>query len=331
MGREAKKIMSIFPTILAIAWLMGVFYLLALFIAWIIRLTRKEYDVSKQSIEYKKKGEYEMHGYGILIEGREIEGENYHRERSEIHPVFKYLREPENYMPILVNMMLDMIGCYQFPDLRHESEHMKARKRFLTNEACEEMFGDYRRRDENKYYALENNYYIFKETCIVASCSAILGGDKKLYDYCMKVYDAAVFGFQNEDTERNKRIAYEHGMQFVPYLQYFISNHISDTNITRTARLGACFWKVAAYVWPDAFPEHDTSIERFMYEGTLPEILPVLKKSNELMMCANLPLVLTMIYDTLEDYFMELCPEAVSPRPPARESIRVRQGKRREG
>ena len=39
-----------------------------------------------------------MHGYGILIEGREVEGENYKRQPSEILPVFKYLREPENYM-----------------------------------------------------------------------------------------------------------------------------------------------------------------------------------------------------------------------------------------
>ena len=54
-------------------------------------------------------------------------------------------------MPILVNMMLDMIGCYQFPDLRHESEQMKARKRFLTNEACEEMFGHYKKEDENNF------------------------------------------------------------------------------------------------------------------------------------------------------------------------------------
>lgn len=139
----------------------------------------------------------------------------------------------------------------------------------------------------------------------------------------MKVYDAAMFGFQNEETERNKRIAYEHGMQFVPYLQYFISKHLSDTNITRTARLGACFWKVASYVWPGAFPEHDESVERFMYEGKLPEILSVLKESDELMMCADLPLVLTEIYDTIEDYFMELCPQAVSPRPPAYESLKI--------
>lgn len=266
--------------------------------------------------------------YGMLIEGKDIEGEpEYKRQSSEILPVFKYLREPENYMPILVNMMLDMIGCYQFPDLRHESEYMKLCKRFLTNEACEEMFGDYRNEDENKYYALESNYYIFKETCVVASCSAILGRDKKLHDYCMKVYDAAMFGFQNEDTERNKRIAYEHGMEFVPYLQYFISKHLSDTNITRTARLGACFWKVAADVWPGAFPEHDVRVERFMHEGKLPEILPVLRNSRELMMCANLPEVLSMIYDTLEDYFMELCPEAVSPRPPAYESVIFTRGK----
>ncbi len=39
------------------------------------------------------------------------------------------------------------------------------------------------------------------------------------------------------------------------------------------------------------------------------------------MMCANLPEVLSVIYDTLEDYFMELCPEAVSPRPPAYEKV----------
>ena len=37
-----------------------------------------------------------MHGYGILIEGREVEGENDKHQPSEILPVFKYLREPGN-------------------------------------------------------------------------------------------------------------------------------------------------------------------------------------------------------------------------------------------
>ena len=122
--------------------------------------------------------------YGILIEGRDIEGgPKPERIPSEILPVFKYLKEPENYMPILVNMMLDMIGCYQFPDLRHSSAHMKARRDFLTNGAFEESFGDLKRKSQEKYYALENNYYIFKETCVVASCSAILSGNKQLHDY----------------------------------------------------------------------------------------------------------------------------------------------------
>ena len=197
---------------------------------------------------------------------------------------------------------------------------MKARRKFLTNGAFEQSFGDIKSESEEKYYALENNYYIFKETCVAASCSAILGGDKKLHDYCMKTYDAAMFGFQNEDTERNKRIAYEHGMQFVPYLQYFIANHLSDNNMSRTVRLGACFWKVAAYVWPD-YVTHDDSLDRFMREGKLPEMLPILKKSNELMRCQNLPLVLLTIYDTLEDYFKYLCPDAVSDRPPAQETV----------
>lgn len=59
-----------------------------------------------------------MHEYGILVESKDITGAKTERKTSEIHPVFKYLKEPENYMPILMNMMLDMIGCYQFPDLR---------------------------------------------------------------------------------------------------------------------------------------------------------------------------------------------------------------------
>ena len=260
--------------------------------------------------------------YGILIEGKDVEGEQKpERIPSEILPVFKYLKEPENYMPILVNMMLDMIGCYQFPDLRHSSAHMKARRDFLTNGAFEESFGDLKRKSQEKYYALENNYYIFKETCVVASCSAILSGNKQLHDYCMNVYDAAMFGFQNEDTERNKRIAYEHGMQFIPYLQHFIANHLSDNNISRTVRLGACFWKVAAYVWSDYITEHDERLDKFMREGKLPEMLPALKNSDELMRCQRLPLVLLAIYDTLEDYFKFLCPEAVSERPAPQETV----------
>ena len=268
--------------------------------------------------------------YGILIESKDIEGEpKPQRTPSEILPVFKYLKEPENYMPILINMMLDMIGCYQFPDLRHSSSHMKERKAFLTNGAFEESFSDIKRESEEKYYALENNYYIFKETCVVASCSAILGGDKKLHDYCMKTYDAAMFGFQNEDTERNKRIAYEHGMQFVPYLQYFIANHLSDNNLSRSVRLGACFWKVAAYVWPDYITQHDERLDRFMYEGKLPEMLPVLKNSDELMRCQKLPLVLLAIYDTLEDYFKVLCPDAVSERSAPYETVRFTRGEKK--
>lgn len=266
--------------------------------------------------------------YGILIEGKDVEGApKPDRQPTEILPVFKYLKEPENYMPILVNMILDMIGCYQFPELRHSSAHMKARRDFLTNGAFENDFGDIRQSDEKQYYALENNYYIFKEACVVASCNAILGRDKRLHDYCMKVYDAAMFGFQNEDTERNKRIAYEHGMQFVPYLQYFVANYLSDNNISRTVRLGACFWKVAAYVWPDYITDHDERLDRFMHEGKLPDILPVLKKSYELMRCQHLPLVLLAIYDTLEDYFKFLCPDAVSPRAPAQETVIFRQGR----
>ncbi|MBR0186662.1 MAG: hypothetical protein IJQ24_11605 [Synergistaceae bacterium] len=265
--------------------------------------------------------------HGILIEGKGIAGAGRQTKRqpSEILPVFKYLKEPENYMPILINMMLDMIGCYQFPDLRLESEHMKARRKFLTNEAFESSFSEYRQ-DEKRYYALENNYYIFKEACVISSCDAILNRDKKLHSYCMKVYDAAMFGFQNEDTEQNKRSAYEYGMQFVPYLRYFIGKHLMDNNLSSTVRLGACFWKAAAAAW-DLFPEYDRNTERFMYEGKLPEILPVLKKSYELMCCQRLPAVLSVIYDTLEDYFKVLCPEAVSPRPPAFETVIFKQRK----
>ena len=58
-----------------------------------------------------------------------------------------------------------------------------------------------------------------------------------------------------------------------------------------------------------------------MYEGKLPEMLPVLKKSDELMRCQQLPLAPLTIYDTLEDYFTFLCPEAVAPRPPAQETV----------
>jgi len=158
----------------------------------------------------------------------------------------------------------------------------------------------------------------------MCSCHAILKKDKKLHDYCMKVYDAAMFGFQNEDTEQNKRSAYEYGMQFVPYLRHFIGKHLMDNNFSRTVRLGACFWKAATTAW-DLFPEHDKSIERFMYEGKLPEMLPVLKKSAGLQCCQRLPSVLSTIYDTLEDYFMYLCPEAVSPHPPAFETVKLTQ------
>ena len=262
--------------------------------------------------------------YGIIIEGRDMAGTTPEREPTEIHPVFKYLKEPENYMPILMNMMLDMIGCYQFPDLRLNSSHMKARQAFLTNGAFETSFSEYKRTDEQRYYALENNYYIFKEACVVCSCDAILKRDKKLHDYCMKVYDAAMFGFQNEDTEQNKRSAYEYGMQFIPYLRYFIGKHLMDNNLSSTVRLGACFWKAATKAW-NLFPEHDTSIERFMYEGKLPDMLPALKKSAELHCCQRLPRVLSEIYDTLEDYFKYLCPEAVSPRPPAYETVKFQQ------
>lgn len=78
---------------------------------------------------------------------------------------------------------------------------MKARRDFLTNGAFEGAFSDYRQRDEQKYYMLENNYYTFKEACIVCSCDAILKRDKKLHAYCMKVYDVAMFDSQNEDTK----------------------------------------------------------------------------------------------------------------------------------
>ena len=263
-----------------------------------------------------------MHGYGILIEGKNM-GSSGGRKRtpSEILPVFKYLKEHENYMPILINMILDMIGCYQFPELRSEESYMKERRQYLIDGAFKQSFGEYLQESENKYYALELNFWMLKETAVVASCSAILRGDKKLHDYCMKVYDAAMFGFQNEDTERNKHIAYEHGMQFIPYMQYFIGKHLSDNNISRTVRLGACFWKVAAYAWPELFPEHDVSIERFMYEGKLPEMFSVLKKSNTLKYCQQLPLVVLEIYDTLEDYFKFLCPQAVSPRPEPQETL----------
>ena len=120
--------------------------------------------------------------YGVLIEGTP----NLKQKPSSILPVFKYLKEPENYMPILINMILDMIGCYQFPDLRHKSAHMIARREFLTNKAFEQSFADIKSESEEKYYALENNYYTFKEVCVVASCSAILNGDKKLHDSCRK-------------------------------------------------------------------------------------------------------------------------------------------------
>ena len=263
--------------------------------------------------------------YGILIEGKDLEGTpKPERQPTEILPVFKYLKEPENYLPILMNMVLDMIGCYRFPELQHTSAHMKALTNFLTNKAFEEAFGDIKQTSENTYYALENNYYIFKETCVVASCSAILGRDKHLHDFCMKYYDAAMFGFQNEDTERNKHIAYEHGMQFVPYLQHFIANHLSDNNISRTVRLGACFWQVAARAYPD-YVTHDDTLDRFIYEGKLPEMLPVLQQSDELMRCQKLPLVLLAIYDTLEAYFNFLCPEAVALRPQAQQTVIFRQ------
>ncbi len=258
-----------------------------------------------------------MHGYGILIEG----SPKTERIPSEILPVFKYLKEPENYLPILMNMILDMVGCYRFPELRHVSEHMKARREFITNGAFEQSFGDIKGKSEEEYYALENNYYIFKETCIVASCSAILGRDKHLHDFCMKYCDAAMFGFQNESDEQSKHTSYAHGMAFVPYLHYFMANHISDNNISRTVRLGACFLKVAAEAYPQYITCHDKKLDRFMYEGSLPELLPVLKKSQALMRCQQLPLVMLAIYDTLEDYFNFLCPEAVAPRAPAQETI----------
>lgn len=266
-----------------------------------------------------------MRAYGILIKGKDIDG-NQEREPSEILPVFKYLKEPENYMPILINMILDMIGCYQFPELRHTSQHMIARRELLTNGAFESFFSGYKHGDERRYYALENNYYVFKETCVVCSCDAILGRDKKLHDYCMKVYDAAMFGFQNEDTEQHKRANYEYGMQFVPYLRYFMGKYLMDNDFSRTVRLGACFWKAATTAW-DIFPEHDTSMENFMREGKLPEMLPYLQKSPELLCCQGLPQVLSAIYDTLEDYFKYLCPEAVAPHPVAYETVEFTRGK----
>lgn len=263
--------------------------------------------------------------YGIVITGKDIGGSEYKREPSEILPVFQYLREPENYMPLVINMMLDMIGCYIFPDLRHEAGYMKARREYLIDGAYEMMFGKGGKEGDPEYDMLRYNYWIFKETAIVASCSAILRKDKWLHDYCMKVNDAAMFGFQNEESERGKRIAYGHGMQFLPYLQYFVENHLNDTNITQTVRLGACFWKVASGAWPElfskVFPNHDASIERFMYNGKLPEMLTVLKESDELKQVGQLPIVLSTIYDTLEDYFRYLCPNAVSPRLEARERI----------
>ena len=90
--------------------------------------------------------------YGLFIEG----APKREHTPSEILPVFKYLKEPENYMPILVNMILDMIGCYQFPELRHQSADMKARREFLTNKAFEQSFSDIKRESEDTYYALEN-------------------------------------------------------------------------------------------------------------------------------------------------------------------------------
>lgn len=266
---------------------------------------------------------------GIVITGKDIAGSKYRREPSEILPVFKYLKEPENYMPLVINMMLDMIGCYKFPDLRHEADNMKLRREYLIDGAYEMMFGKGGKEGEPEYDMLRYNYWIFKETAIVASCDVMLQGDKWLHDYCMKVNDAAMFGFQNEENERNKRVAYGHGMQFIPYLQYYAANHLNDTNITQTVRLGACFWKVASGAWPELFakifPEHDASIERFMYEGELPEMLSVLKKSDELKRCGQLPTVFATIYDTLEDYFNFLCPDAVVPRPEARERLRFKQ------
>lgn len=270
--------------------------------------------------------------YGILIQGKDIEGSGYKREPSEILPVFKYLTEPENYMPLVINMMLDMIGCYQFPDLRHKSDTMKARREYLIDGAYEMMFGTGGKEGDPEYDMMRFNYWIFKETAIVASCGAILGKDKWLHDYCMKVNDAAMFGFQNEESERNKRISYGHGMQFIPYLQYFVSNYLNDSSITQTVRLGACFWKVASGAWPElfvkVFPNHDAGIERFMYEGELPEMFSLLKESDELKQVGQLPVVLMTIYDTLEDYFKFLCPEAVSPRPEANERVVFRQSKK---
>ena len=191
------------------------------------------------------------------------------------------------------------------------------------------MFGTGGKEGDPEYDMMRFNYSIFKETAIVASCSAILGKDKWLRDYCMKVNDAAMFGFQNEESERGKRIAYGHGMQFIPYLEYFVLNHLNDTNITQTVRLGACFWKVASGAWPElfaeVFPKHDAGIERFMYEGELPELLSLLKKSDELKQVGQLPIVLATIYDPLEDYFVELCPQAVLPRPAAREKAVIRR------
>ena len=277
------------------------------------------------SIEKLGQNERNFIMYGIHIDGNEISGKK--PTPSEILPVFKYLKEPENYMPILMNMILDMIGCYRFPELRHEADYMKARREYLIDGAFKQSFGDYLQESEDKYYALRQNYWVFKETAVVASCSAILGGDKHLHDYCMKVYDLKLFGFDNEENERDKRMNYEYGMQFVPYMHYFVSNHLSDNNISRTVRLGACFWKVASYVWPELFPEHDENIERFMYEGKLPDMLPVLQKSYKLMSCQCLPRVLSLIYDTLEDYFKVLCPEAVSPRPAPQETVVFRQKK----
>ena len=84
---------------------------------------------------------------------------------------------------------------------------------------------------------------------------------------------------------------------------------------------------IAVKAW-GVFPEHDASVERFMHEGKLPEMMPILKKSPVLIRCQRLPKVLSVIYNTLEDYFNFLCPEAVSPRPPAYETVVFQQEKK---
>ena len=95
--------------------------------------------------------------------------------------------------------------------------------------------------------------------------------------------------------------------------------HLS--RISRTVRLGACFLKVVAEAYPQYITCHDEKFDKFMYEGNLSDMLPVLQKSPKFMRCQQLPLVMLAIYNTLEDYFNFLCPEAVLPRNSAQERV----------